>query len=188
MILRLGRRGPGFEPRNSPVLGAAVFCFLLVLGADSNRWRPISSEVRASVLCAESHGFEPHMGQVELFPTVLVWCDVLQGRRNPGTSGSWCSGITSASHAEGPGFKSQWVHFAFQMPVAGAKYDINCHVSGFVGLVVMTLASHARGPQFNPGIKYFCSWGGAAAFLDCVGQRKPALSSVHQWQPTGFPA
>jgi hypothetical protein len=25
-------------------------------------------------------------------------------------SGSWCSGITSASHAEGPGFKSQWVH------------------------------------------------------------------------------
>ena len=24
--------------------------------------------------------------------------------------GSWCSGITSASHAEGPGFKSQWVH------------------------------------------------------------------------------
>ena len=24
----------------------------------------------------------------------------------------------------------------------------------FVGLVVMTLASHARGPQFNPGTKY----------------------------------
>ena len=24
--------------------------------------------------------------------------------------GTWCSGITSASHAEGPGFKSQWVH------------------------------------------------------------------------------
>ena len=29
-------------------------------------------------------------------------------RRTPW--GSWCSGITSASHAEGPGFKSQWVH------------------------------------------------------------------------------
>jgi hypothetical protein len=28
--------------------------------------------------------------------------------------------------------------------------------SSFVGLVVMTLASHARGPQFNPGTKYFC--------------------------------
>ena len=25
-------------------------------------------------------------------------------------SGTWCSGITSASHAEGPGFKSQCVH------------------------------------------------------------------------------
>ena len=24
--------------------------------------------------------------------------------------GTWCSGITSASHAEGPGFKSQCVH------------------------------------------------------------------------------
>ena len=27
------------------------------------------------------------------------------------SSGSWCSGITSASHAEGPGFNPQWVHF-----------------------------------------------------------------------------
>ena len=27
------------------------------------------------------------------------------------TRGTWCSGITSASHAEGPGFKSQCVHF-----------------------------------------------------------------------------
>ena len=26
------------------------------------------------------------------------------------SEGSCCSGITSASHAEGPGFKSQWVH------------------------------------------------------------------------------
>ena len=29
-------------------------------------------------------------------------------------SGTWCSGITSAPHAEGPGFKSQCVH-AYQM-------------------------------------------------------------------------
>ena len=28
------------------------------------------------------------------------------------TRGTWCSGITSASHAEGPGFKSQCVHFS----------------------------------------------------------------------------
>ena len=26
-------------------------------------------------------------------------------------TGAWCSGITSASHAEGPGLKSQCVHF-----------------------------------------------------------------------------
>ena len=26
--------------------------------------------------------------------------------------GTWCSGITSASHAEGPGFKSQCVHLS----------------------------------------------------------------------------
>ena len=30
----------------------------------------------------------------------------------PMQMGTWCSGITSASHAEGPGFKSQCVHFA----------------------------------------------------------------------------
>ena len=29
----------------------------------------------------------------------------------PAPRGTWCSGITSASHAEGPGFKSQCVHF-----------------------------------------------------------------------------
>ena len=30
----------------------------------------------------------------------------------PMQMGTWCSGITSASHAEGPGFKSQCVHFS----------------------------------------------------------------------------
>ena len=30
--------------------------------------------------------------------------------------GTWCSGVTSASHAEGPGFKSQCVHFVIHMP------------------------------------------------------------------------
>ena len=32
--------------------------------------------------------------------------------QSPLLTGTWCSGITSASHAEGPGFKSQCVHFA----------------------------------------------------------------------------
>lgn len=33
-------------------------------------------------------------------------------------SGAWCSGITSASHAEGPGFKSQCVQFLPGKPPA----------------------------------------------------------------------
>ena len=66
MILRLGRRGPGFEPRNSPFhINWRSFCRVAKIRLPhmiSDR-RPISSEVRASVLCAESHGFEPRMGQ-----------------------------------------------------------------------------------------------------------------------------
>jgi hypothetical protein len=38
------------------------------------------------------------------------------GHRSHLAKGTWCSGITSASHAEGPGFKSQCVH---SIPVAG---------------------------------------------------------------------
>jgi hypothetical protein len=30
--------------------------------------------------------------------------------------GTWCNGMTSASHAEGPGLESQWVHFVIHMP------------------------------------------------------------------------
>ena len=37
-------------------------------------------------------------------------------------TGSWCSGITSASHAEGPGFKSQWVHFFLPKSVHMATF------------------------------------------------------------------
>ena len=37
----------------------------------------------------------------------------------PMQMGTWCSGITSASHAEGPGFKSQCVHF---IASPGQKY------------------------------------------------------------------
>ena len=35
---------------------------------------------------------------------------VLGEKRPP--LGAWCSGITSASHAEGPGFNPQCVHFS----------------------------------------------------------------------------
>ena len=40
------------------------------------------------------------------------------GFKEEGTTvikGTWCSGITSASHAEGPGFKSQCVQYQFQI-------------------------------------------------------------------------
>ena len=30
--------------------------------------------------------------------------------------GTWCSGITSASHAEGPGFNPQCVHWMYDLP------------------------------------------------------------------------
>ena len=36
--------------------------------------------------------------------------------------GSWCSGITSALHAEGPGFKSRRIHFCFLLFVQSAYY------------------------------------------------------------------
>lgn len=42
-----------------------------------------------------------------------------KGGKDCPASGAWCSGITSASHAEGPGFKSQCVH-AFHLHSASA--------------------------------------------------------------------
>ena len=49
--------------------------------------------------------FEPLRRQFFLF--------VVTHLRNCAQSlGTWCSGITSASHAEGPGFKSQCVHIS----------------------------------------------------------------------------
>jgi hypothetical protein len=47
---------------------------------------------------------------------VAVLCQRL-GRPKPFDQiGTWCSGVTSASHAEGPGLKSQCVHFVIHMP------------------------------------------------------------------------
>ena len=37
--------------------------------------------------------------------------------------GAWCSGITSASHAEGPGFKSQCAHFVRRLSQISARQD-----------------------------------------------------------------
>ena len=45
----------------------------------------------------------PGQGKAKKYPRKGTGCCT------PG--GTWCSGITSASHAEGPGFKSQWCLF-----------------------------------------------------------------------------
>lgn len=61
-------------------------------------------------------------------------CWHMAGRaRSPG---SWCSGITSASHAEGPGFKSQWVHSLPASPV--------CHQQQFGNLPSASPASKKK--------------------------------------------
>ena len=48
----------------------------------------------------------------------------------------------------------------------------------FVGLVVMTLASHARGPRFNPGTKYdYLKF----SFLSCIGNRSDVWFRKQHW-------
>jgi hypothetical protein len=42
------------------------------------------------------------------------------------TTGSWCSGITSALHAEGPGFKSRRIHFLCTSPRQRSNYHKCC--------------------------------------------------------------
>ena len=41
-----------------------------------------------------------------------VWILCMKEKASAMSEGTWCSGITSASHAEGPGFKSQCVHLS----------------------------------------------------------------------------
>ena len=73
--------------------------------------------------------------------------------------GTWCSGITSASHAEGPGFKSQCVHFSCCVRLAPSRslrprtkhttastcWQIRCSI------VVSISACHAEDPGSIPG-------------------------------------
>ena len=72
----------------------------------------------------------------------------------------------SAFHADGPGsipgrrinyFPQKFWFSAFigAVPVARVERILSL---GSVGLVVMTLALHARGPQFNPGTEYYFSF------------------------------
>ena len=53
--------------------------------------------------------------------------------------GTWCSGITSASHAKGPGFKSQCVHLFVGHPARAALTD----ASSIGQSVALPLASYS---------------------------------------------
>ena len=46
------------------------------------------------------------------------------------TEGTWCSGITSASHAEGPGFNPQCVHFSQFYPLRTTRFILHPKLEG----------------------------------------------------------
>ena len=66
------------------------------------------------------------VGEIAVLVRVVedVVVEELHARGSPAmrhhTWGTWCSGITSASHAEGPGFKSQCVHVLNRTHLAAA--------------------------------------------------------------------
>ena len=76
----------------------------------------------------------------------FFFCNASQSQLSLGT---WCSGITSASHAEGPGFNPQCVHF-----MALEKHPSK-HVAPNIAAVLLLLCSllphgpfqFARSPQ-----------------------------------------
>lgn len=66
-------------------------------------------------------GFDPRNGPFDVFLFLgaagvsvsrRVWNRVMQPSLRLMQEGLWCSGITSALHAEGPGFKPRRVHFS----------------------------------------------------------------------------
>ena len=59
----------------------------------------------------KGRGFEPHCCQFWIDRNFYYWKDAYRETNSKTTSGLWCSGITSALHAEGLGFKPRQVHF-----------------------------------------------------------------------------
>ena len=68
-------------------------------------------------------------------------------------SGSWCSGITFALHAKGPGFKSQRVHFiSFALQLKAMLGLSTCSAVNFRDSIVVSIsACHADDPGSIPG-------------------------------------
>ena len=84
------------------------------------RWRLLCSGIPLHSNCRAFRSQKRSLGGPNSFPLRLTASNHLT-LHAPKTSkdpfqnqqsqmGTWCSGITSASHAEGPGFKSQCVH------------------------------------------------------------------------------
>ena len=77
--------------------------------------------------------------------------------------GSWCSGITFASHAEGPGLKSQCVHWRVRSAaVAAVGYRERCCIHASCCLTTLSVAAASSGVLSLP-TSQDCS--GAAAYL-----------------------
>ena len=85
--------------------------------------------------------------------------------------GSWCSGITSAPHAEGPGFKSQWVqYYERRCRASSVQYacaQVCCGIRSSTGSWCsgITSAPHAEGPGFK---SQWVQFKGAVAHRACV--------------------
>jgi hypothetical protein len=80
----------------------------------ARRSRVRMREKQASALACDHRDHPtPAPQQPPLFRSTRALHGTLRAGKQKGT---WCSGITSASHAEGPGFKSQCVHVGHHAP------------------------------------------------------------------------
>ena len=76
---------------------------------------PVNAGVHGLQTCraTPAHCAQASRGQFQSAPVV---CGHLQCRHTQPSTGTWCSGITPAQHAGGPGFNPQRVHFSRTMP------------------------------------------------------------------------
>jgi hypothetical protein len=84
----------------------------------SNHCRSDPVQVQSTLNRASGLRSTPKLASINVVSTTMLRLSghetgISAGTRTQGhevRTGAWCSGITSASHAEGPGFKSQCVH------------------------------------------------------------------------------